>query len=670
MAYISLFNNQKADLTKLKPDEQKEVAVSMCLDWFQKDRNAKRFYMDEMEEMYKLYKGDHWDLTGANGMPLRTEEQKYARPNSVENYTFAFIEGLVAEFAQEYELIDYPVEKDDEQAAYIMTNLKKFISYKNKNIVEVTKFLRNLFLYGTGIWHIYWDPTWRGGKGPNRWVGDIRWQSLHPRALFPDARCKEDINEGRRVHKALYKTIEDIKENYPDVANKITPDILRDDMLIGYELDGESYEANEEQILVVETWYKGEPLILDEGEENLGPGMHVIWWAGENNPIYLKHANYIYYDADETPLYPFIVKQCYPRENSIWGYGEAYFIKNPQIILNKTAEIILEGHMHQAVGQTMYNESALTPKQKKYVEKFGGLAGMWFPVKDIRGIRKDFPTGLPATLQNEVLRLQKAMESIIGRFDISQGKTPGSVTAFKALSLLDSRAQVRLRTKEMAITSGFEESGVYINNLINKFYTEKRRYRILGTDSKDPTYGVYNPDEMKKVYIYNTGDVIPYNQANLEGLVEGEDYEVYSPEFDVVCKVTTVMPTDRIFYIDMAKELFVTKLIDAETFWYVLEHGKFPPFEKLRLKEYEAMQKAENEQVQNQGINALNAIVPQIGQVQQMQNMPIPQNNANPEADLQQVLAQRPDLQQKLSMLPPEQQAQIIQQVMGGAYSD
>ena len=109
---------------------------------------------------------------------------------------------------------------------------------------------------------------------------------------------------------------------------------------------------------------------------------------------------------------------------------------------------------------------------------------MWYPVRDVGGIKKLFPTGIPATLQNEVVRLQRTMEAIIGRFDITQGKTPGSVTAFRALSLLAARAQVRLRSKEMAIMTAFEEVGKYINHLIDRFYTERRIFRIIGENNE------------------------------------------------------------------------------------------------------------------------------------------------------------------------------------------
>ncbi|MFA6887770.1 MAG: hypothetical protein WCQ65_12475, partial [Fermentimonas sp.] len=394
-----------------------------------------------------------------------------------------------------------------------------------------------------------------------------------------------------------------------------------------------------------------------EGEENQGEGMHVIWWAGESNPVYLKHANYIYFEPDEDPKFPFIVKQCYPRENSIWGYGEAYFLKNPQIILNKTSEIILEGHIHQALGQTVYNEGALTPKQREMVKNYGNLAGMWYPVRDVGGIKKLFPTGIPATLQNEVVRLQRTMEAIIGRFDITQGKTPGSITAFRALSLLASRAQVRLRSKEMAIMSAFEEVGKYINHLIDRFYTERRIFRIIGENNEKTEYGEYRADDFKKVYLYETGDIIPYNQFNPgeyvseerpEGLIEGEDYEVYSPEFDVICKVTTVPAYDKIFFMDMAKELFVAQIIDEKTFWYVMEHGKFPPYEKMRLEALEnAMQTPQGQVLPQEG-----------GEVQEGGQI------IDPIQQLQAILEQRPDLRQQLESLPPEQRNQVISNLL------
>lgn len=664
------------------PDE--DNAVRTCYEWFVKDREAKQDYVAEMEEMWKLYKGDHWSLIGPGGVPLRTDEQKKARPNSVENITFALIEGLVAEFAQDVDIVDFPVEQGDEEAANIMTDLKRFIAYKNRISQERLKWLRWFFLYGTGIWHVYWDPNWKGGRGPNRWVGDIRWQAMHPQTIFPDARCRESIHDGTRIHKAYYKSLEYIREHYPERGHLVDPDALRSDMLIGEDDTDVTGWSGEEQALLVETWYKGEPLILGEGEENLGPGLHVIWWAGDGQCVYLRHANYVYFEPGEDVLFPFDFSVCYHRENSVWGFGEAYFLKNPQIIYNKTSELILEGHLHHALGQTWYNENAVTPAQKKIIERFGTLPGMWFAVRDVNGIKREYGSGVPASLQNEMQRLQRAMETIIGRFDISQGRTPGSVTAFRALDLLAARAQVRLRSKEMAMTSSYENVGNYINKLITQFYTERRAYRILGQqDTDQPRYGMFKLEDIQKVYIYNTNEVVPLKQFQPGGLVEGEDYEVYAPEFDVVCKVSTTLPTDRLFYMEMAKELFAAQMIDAETFWYVMHNGKFPPFEELLQKEAEKRQQAEM-QAMMQGLpggmpgGGGQANLPMSMPAGLPQGFPPGAEPALPGAmpsqpptieDLQQVLAQRPDLEEKLAALTPEQQQIVIaelQKAMGG----
>ena len=661
----------------------REEVLARVFEWFETDRTAKRAIFEELEECQRMYKGDHWDLHDLVGRPLRTESQKKNRPNTVENIVFSLIEGLVAEFSEDVDLVDYPVEPGDDEAASIMTDLKKFIKYKNRLASEREKYLRWFFLYGTGIWHIYWDPHWKGGKGPNRWRGDVRWKALHPQVVFPDARCRESIEDGRRIHKAFYRTQEYIKETY---GVEVPPDVVSGDMILEDEETGHgAYRQGEDEALLVETWYKGKPLFFDKDEKDHGTGMHVVWWAGEQKPIYLAHANYVYYDPDEDPLFPFDFRQRYPRENSVWGYGEAHFLKSPQIVMNKTTELILESHMHFSLGQTFYRQGSITPKQEKFLKKFGTLPNMYFPVSDLDNIKRIHGAGVSPSLPTEANRLQKVMETIIGRFDISQGRTPGSVVAFRALDLLAARARVRLRSAEQAIMSAYESCGNYINNLIYKFYTERRAYRIL-SDTMDqtelvmvnpqtgeeipfagqllPGYTVetrkVNPvsheyfelDKLKKVYAYDEttgiGEVQPYSEEMAETIrmteelkdagedYGGVEYEVYCPQLDVMCKVSSSMPTDRAFYMEMAKEMFMAQIIDEETFWYVIQNGKFPPYEKIVDKK------------RRQIIGA--------AQLQAQQVSPVEQAlNANPQ------------LRQKLQSLSPEMQQQVMARVEGEA---
>lgn len=643
--------NKDDPAINLDMDRQKTQAVSQSYDWFEKDRVAKQPITAEWDEMYKLFKSDHWNLLDDNGQVLRTPDQKRNHPNAVENLVFSMVEGLVAEFSETKELVDFPQEENDQEAAIIMTQLKEFIAYKNRFDLELIKWLRWFFLYGTGIWEVVWDPNWKGGKGPNRWTGEARWQALHPRCVFPDARCLDDFEDGRRLHKAVYMTLEEVEETWPD-AKGVAPDSMSDDIVVPDDLEYTTAESTEDVVLVVTTYYKGRPMITDgDEEEDQGPGLHCIQWAGEGTLKYLSHENYVNFDPGEDISFPIKGYKCYERERSPWGMGEAYQLKNPQIIKNKTAELIIETHIYEAMGQTWFETNTLTPKQKKIVTEKGSLPGQWFEVQNVDGIKREYGRSAPASLENEAARLDRVMEAIVGRHDISQGKVPGSVTAFRALDLLNTRAQVRLRSKDMTIMVAMEDCGNSINRLVSRNYNENRKYRILGKGDAKPTWGVYQSENMKKVYLFATDEVI--SKGDLEGELlkqemlgvppdeqwqEGEDYEIYSPEFDTKCKVTSKMPSDRIFYMEMAKELFAAQLIDLETFYYVIEYGKFPPIEQIMRK------------MQQGGMFPPGgAGVPQEQQIIEFINF---------------LRQEHPEILKQIEGLPEEQQIQVLSQMM------
>lgn len=647
------------DASPQSPEQQS--ALKKLNDWYLTDKAARQFYVEEMDELDKLYQNDHWDLIGPAGTPLRTQAQQNTRPNTVENVTFAMVEGLVSEFAADVDIVDFPVEAGDEQAAQTMTDLKKFIAYKNNIEVERQTWNRHFFHYGTGIWHPYWDPEWKGGRGPNRWVGDVRWKALHPRNFIPDARCNEDVNHGKRVHKATYVPLEHIRERYPEFAGLVRGEAISD-AAFGTNEDHESFESKEDTVLLVETWYTGPPLLLKEGEEDKGTGLHVMWWAGEGQQIYLDCANYVYFDEGENPVLPFLVRQRYPRElngkRSIWGFGDTYYLKSMQISLNKTRELILEAHMHQSLGQTFYQTGAVSPEQEKKIKRYGTLPNMWFEVNTLQGVKREYGQGVPASLMEEPARLLKAMENITGRFDISQGKTPGSVTAFRALDLLAARAQVRLRSAEVLIKAGYQDLGNYTNHLVLRHYTEQRAFRIMGRDDEAPAPGVFNLGQMKKVYIPAINTTVAFEGFTPPaGAVEGKDYEIYAPEFDTRCRVSTAKATDRVFFMEMAKELFVAKVIDPETFLHVLEHGRFPPVEEI-LARLQQMQQQQMQQEMAMQAPPEGAEAPAEEVVAEEDTLPLPEE----------FLASLPeDVQLRVMALPEEQQAKAIADLMDKA---
>lgn len=634
--------------------EEQRKAAKKCADWFADDKSAKQDYVNEMAENDKLYAGKHWDLTSTTGAQLRTVDQQFTHPNNVENVAMSLVAGEMSELMQDVELTDFPGDEDDDEVALQMTDLKKAISYRNRIAEERLDWGWNYVGHGTGIWEHVWDPTWKGGRGPNRWVGEVRWRSVHPRAIFPDARCGKDVHRSRRLHKAIYVTLEYLREKYPDFGGLATEEVT-DPTLLTSDTKMPA-EALAGQTLLVETWYVGQPLFPDDSGRK-DSGLHVIWWCGEGTPVYLKHANYLYFGVDEEPRLPFTFRKRYPRDNSPWGYGTYWFAKNPQIMLNKTAEMVMEAHMHAINGQTFYEANAVGEDEEADIKRYGMQPGRWFKVTDPKGIMRLYGQGVPGSALSELQRYPRVMEYLVGRFDVSQGRAPGSVTAFRALELLAQRAQVRLRSADTQIQSAYEDCGQYINRLITGNYTEARAYRIIGMDDStgkpNIKRGVFQLDKVLKVWNKGSNVVQRLNEFQaLPGMVEGTDYEIYDPELDVRCRTTSATPSDRVFYMEVAKELYQAKAIDLETFYYVLEHGKFPPYELVLQR-----------MTQQQGMTPS-----QPGQP------PVPGAQLSPEAqalldavpsELQAQLAQLPpEILEQLVNTPPEKVAELMQPIV------
>lgn len=637
-----------------QPDKYRK-AVSKCMEEFEVDRAAKQFYVEEMDEVDKIRTNRHWDLLGPTGNPIRSRAQQAKRPNAVENFTFALTDGMVSDFAILPELVYFPNEADDEEAAVAVTDVVKNIMWKNHLQEEYEKWRNNFFWHGTGVWEHPWDPTWQGGKGPNRWVGEVRWRSVHPRAIFPDARCGEDIHLGRRLHVARYVTLDYIRDKYPEWGDTASAELVNAEYVTSDENTLSDMSEGEDRILLVQTWVIGRPRILDDGEDDQGTGLHLITWAGESQGLYLSHTNYVYFEPGEDARFPYTVRQFKLRDGSVWGYGAPFFVKQAQIIHNKNVELMLEGNLQNAFGHTYFNAGSISEKQQRVLQTNGTLPMGYFEVNDHTGIRKEYGSSMPASLQTEVQRGSKTIEGILGRPDVSQGKNPGSVTAAAAIDLLQKRAASRFISPSEAINSAFAEVGDFIARLVWKNYSEKRAYRIIDLDQAEDKFvltkrGVFESERYKKLWNENSGQVVRAGDtANVGELLESGEWEMYEPELDVRCKTSQAMPSDRMVNIEWGMKLLQTQAVDIQLFLEVIEKGRFPTWKEVGRR-YEQQKQ---QQMQMQAMQASQA---------QGQQQPQPQASPQPQmADIEQALASlSPEDLARWQALSPEEQAQAL----------
>ncbi len=658
--------DENVNISRQVNTEEEWAALQKTKSWLEDDKQAKKDFIDEMREMHKAYMGDHWSLKGPTGKQIRSAQTQATKPNSVDNIIFSQVEGFVAEFSIEPELVCQPIEDGDDDNASALGELNKFLLIKNKFTDEQRKLLRYMFKYGPGIVQDYWDPSWQGGRGPNRWIGDIRNRVLHPDVLYIDARCKEDINTAERVHKVVRYPLNYFKLNFPEKGQYVREDASSVFETVGD--DDEDIKSRRATTWLIETWYKGYPFI----GENKGYGLHVLTWTDD---VVLKHQSYIYPE----PIYPFIFRNLYDREGSIWGFGEIKQIISPQIILNKEDETILEGNMHQAFGQTFYQESAINPKQANGILAKGSIPGMWFPVQNADGIKRLYGTGVPASVFSHREAKMQAIETITGRYDTTQGRVPAGITAASAIMELNNRATNRMKAKEKILEAIYIEIGQRNNNYIDWFYTEKRGYRILGKDNKY-IQKEFSSEQIKKVYIFSDSKTVGYQEfapgglteqslpegktvkVAPNGMVEGDDFEVYSPEFDVSCKIGTELPVGRAYYIELSKELFTSGIIDRRAVIYAIENGKLEPMEDI-VKRMEESAPPPPGFPQGKILPPGAKLSLSVSDEAFIHDMLMNTQQSNQE-QLTQLIAQLPsDIQQYVSQLPPNEQLTFLAQL-------
>lgn len=288
-------------LLRVNGDKEQKLVDLIERD-YERAKTGRQQYIDEMVELNRFYMGDHW-------RNLRSQKARQVRPNSVDNFVFSIIEGMVSDFSNEPDILCRPTEPGDEDNAKAMTELCRFILNKNKFKDEQAKALRNFFKYGIFCLQVYWDHFWQGGRGGNRWVGDIRIISRHPGEMFPDPRCRDHIQNAEYVIVAVPRTIEYVRRHYPDRGIYVADDIefqdveFFDDNQLGIDLSAR-------RVLVKEYWYKGKPKYLEDGAEENGYGVHVATVAGG---VLLRHKSYVY----DHGKYPFVWRVCYPMLLSI-----------------------------------------------------------------------------------------------------------------------------------------------------------------------------------------------------------------------------------------------------------------------------------------------------------------------------------------------------------------
>lgn len=608
--------------------DEHSYPAELASNWLEGDRLHRQSIVElSWQNTDLIYANRHWDLVDIHtGEPFRIESDKHIHLNPVENIIRPHIDGLIAELNEQFDVMLIPVEHQDKESAEVYTDVLRYVEHKNELSFLQRNLISNTANYGIGFWGSDWDPNWKGGRGRNRWSGEVRIEVPDVRNIIPDRRCENSLDDGERLHKQVRATVESARRMFPKKAHLIhdnfTANALDSRSPISIPPHQSGYERDSGQVLLVTTWYKGRPLITDNGERINENGMNVLYWIDQETPLYLGHDNNVMPTSQTTPSFPYRALVFDKRPQSIYGYSEIDYLLYPQLMRNVSIEQIQEAHISSGIGQLWLEKGVADPEEMNQIEHLSVVPNAMLVVNDLRKkerVRADAP---PATLTQEIERASRTMELMVGRYDVTRGQAPRNIEAYSALQLLVNQAKIRMQSKLQYIKLLRIWLAKRNLDLIQQHYTAIRTYMVSSEPQKKfMDQKLYEPNKHKRVAWLSrpempiqplsdvpeameggTDEEIAQRIATSRKLDPEKDLEIYSPEFNAEIIITSEKPEDRLHNMGLAGELLKNGHITLVDFLRTIEQGRLPSSEEIqkRLDEQQQAQQAAQQMAQQQ----------------------------------------------------------------------
>jgi len=623
-AFAGVFgSDESAQQEPINTPEQQKL-VDMALNDYNYFKSERQKYEPIWRQEQRFYRGDHWH-------GLRPESVSKMRPNSVDNVAWSQIESITSKLCSWMPYPEFePQEPSDEKKA---ADLNDYMPYELRQIKFQPKHIRavrRMVIHGPLIYKVLYDPDVEGGSGMYRWRGQNDIVPVDFATFFPDPRIRDfiDLQKGAAHMFHFRKPIEYFRERWPKTGKKVQPDMDDADVHIfdgeyspnGFNADrvpGSAGSATNKTAGLIEYWYRGKPKIMtredkelfselaqDKLMQGLDPSEYLAKAQGKMDGIhclyvtvggvFLEHKSYVY----DHGKYPIVARTLFPDEENPWGKGYMRDMIQPQIMLNKFAEIAVETMAKQGNAAVLYEPDAI-PKIERFRQN-RSLPGALLEVARLDGVKELQGVNVPETVFKVMNYYLDMLQKIPGQFDSANGQANPNVTSGEQAKALIGAANARLTVASQLIEDALQEVfEMYIANMA-QFYIDERIGRVTGRQVS-----------ISRSRLINT---MP-SEATLIDPTTGEEITVqvmeeYVPKFDIAVKIGVEKPTDREYWIQTAFNLLATAdpttgmpLIDGEAVRYAVQNGRLEPFDIINQRmqrEQQIMQQIQQLQQQNQ----------------------------------------------------------------------
>ncbi len=314
---------------------------------------------------------------------------------------------------------------------------------------------------GAACYGVFFNPRLRGG------LGEIDIRKIDLLNLFWEPGIT-DIQDSRFVFLTALADPEDLKQQYPTLADRFSDDTVLELQTYDDMQNTSNRDRIQNKVLVTDCYYKKQrgdiqtvelikfcgSLILDASEDMGDAGLYA-------------HGKY-----------PFVFDVMYPDEDSPVGFGLVDIIKSPQLYIDRLDALISRNALISGKTRFMVkdngglNEYELGDLSKDIIHVAGSVGE-----ENIRELQaKPLHSFIIQHRQNKIEELKE----VAGNRDFQQGQTSGGVTAYSAIAALQQAGEKLSRDMIAEGYNAFKEIILLCIELMRQFYDQPRTYRVDG----------------------------------------------------------------------------------------------------------------------------------------------------------------------------------------------
>jgi hypothetical protein len=597
-------------LPEMEPDEKKAVKLVMHL-WHKSKRHRSKYDKDWINN-YRFFRGDQW-----------VKKRPSYLHSEVINFVFQTIQAMVPIMTDARPKPSFlPQDPTDLEFTEVLNDVFESDWQKGNWLQTVAEVIYDAHFYGTSYSSVKFNP--QGDYG----LGRIIYCSEDPLDCYPDPDAN-DINDdeekstsfitamptdveklrlkykGHRFEAALKSDIDDLSESTKDRTSLGRRTFVRNtdsELPLVREFSDESFDKDK-KALVITAYMKPSETTEEEEEFDDGEGNKGVQFITKKKyPRGRKITVINGYLFDDQPnldnddgRFPFqkLVNYILPRE--FYGMSEIEQLSSPQRIFNKLISFTLD------VLTLMGNPVWLIPTSSGVKPgSFTSAPGMQIPYDGAEPPRRAEGTQLQPYVMQMIDRMEQWFNGIAGNTDVSQGITPGSVTAAAAIENLQDAAKTRVRQKMRQLDGYLVQVGSQWVQLALQHYSAPRIFRLTNKEGMEKYFKFHTQeaeDEQGQPLVAENGD--PVRIAVVTKFKKDESLDRMVPDetkkmlirggFDVKVNTGSGLPFAKGEKEQRLLQLYTSNVIDRRA---LLEHIEFPNFEPILQRMEQAEQAA------------------------------------------------------------------------------